>query len=135
MQTQKQLRDIGFNEKCLVSYNLDKHKHVIDFEDVIKSDHILLEGVMEVRNEDFITGVDNFVAVPTEYQVLTWFRDRGYFGEIRTLGDKDGKNARYRCVILKDGKELFDDVVTERYQIVSMFLISRLIEIYKENEY
>nr|DAT58772.1 MAG TPA: hypothetical protein [Bacteriophage sp.] len=130
----KQLRDIGFNEKCLVSYNLDKHKHIIDFEDVIKSDHIILEGVTEVRNEDLVDDFANFVAVPTEYQVMTWFRDRGYFGEIRTMGDRDSKDARYRCVIFKDGKELFDDIVTERYQIVSMFLISRLIEIYKENE-
>ena len=52
---------------------------------------------------------------------------------IFTMGIDVGSTAS-KCIILKDGKELFDNIVTEKYQIVSMFLISRLIEIYKENE-
>lgn len=130
----KQMRDIGFNDRCLVSYDLDKRKYEIDFQNEIKADRIPLEGVLEVKNEYFVEDFANFVAVPTKYQVMTWFKERGYFGETRVIWGEDGKPLMYEYIIFKDGKELYRDVTIENHFVIDIYLIFKLIEIYNANE-
>lgn len=148
LELAKELKDLGFDEPCLVE-NVETHSedyNFINFKEEMYSEAIvLLEDVELVSNKDLEDKLDiykNFVlriAIPTWEQVLEWFRDKGLIGTIEydDFGLHDETHYNYGYMIRNiSGDVLFYSANYknfEKYEEAREALFNKLIELYENN--
>ena len=132
----KKLKEIGFNEPCLVE-NVETHSedyNFINFKEEMYSEAIvLLEDVELVSNKDLEDKLDiykNFVlrtAIPTWEQVLEWFKSKGFHSHIEYTSDNDMFKISIFGILLQTGISYF-----KTYEEAREELVNKLIEVYKK---
>jgi len=145
LEIAKELKEIGFNEPCLVE-NVETHSedyNLINFEEDMCSDiTVMLEDIIFVENkklEDELGIYKHFVlrtAIPTWEQVFEWFREKGLESYIRLESHAhfDEGNYYYFEITKSNLRQLdwqgdFDD-----YNEAREALVKALIRTYKNEQ-
>lgn len=132
----KKLKEIGFDEKCLISANssIELGYYEIDFKYEIDRDYVDIENIVPNSNKYFTEDFESYVSLPLCAQVLEWFRNKGYVFKISEVLE-EGKRDFYHSDIVFNGVLKYVKVIRGTYRDIELDLITKLIEIYKENEY
>lgn len=121
-----ELKKIGFNDPCFVSYNLDL---CMSLKYKIQDDCFNISDVETFRNGD--EGRGGKVAIPTWEQVFDWFRSKNY--EVCIDYVVGNTCTIYKVNVNASGEELeFDTERFYTYEEAREFVVKEII---KEYEY
>ena len=121
------LKEIGYRENCYFEFSEDNGLTLETLER--ESSIIEIDDLLFCTNENWQN-----VSVPTWTEVLAWFRERGYYGNVKFFVD-DLKRKQYMFEIqnIEDSKLVeFDRNITLSYKEAQENLVLNLIKIYKE---
>ena len=120
----KELKEIGFKEKCLCYWHEYFHRIECSTDD---------EDRLCPEYYDYNTD-ESTTSLPTWEQVLEWFREKGYHGIIAARGE-DGENEYSYCIdYLNELSSDFEQDSHLTYEEAREALVKALIRIYKNEQ-
>ena len=118
----KKLKDLGFNKSCIFSYS----------EGFGITACLRIGASNEPLISDFIIGGNTpnspFTDLPTWEQVFEWFRERGYYGNLKATNKGTSAYIFYSEL---DNGEFWEFAYEETYEKARELLLLKLIDIYK----
>nr|DAM39286.1 MAG TPA: hypothetical protein [Caudoviricetes sp.] len=132
----KELKEIGFDEPCLVVYHevFDEEMIFISFDDSYYYYADLSNCSQRTNSEmgkDILEVGKHYsyaCSLPTWEQALAWFREKGYYGNIEATSK--GTSAYIFFPELDNG-EFWEFAYEETYEKARELLLLKLIDLYK----
>jgi hypothetical protein len=120
-----ELKDLGFNEKCLTSYN-PKKELVGVFDTALQNDDVKVEDCFVFNSKIHTT----FVAAPLYQQAFRWFREKYELVSWVSLGSQNSRE--YIFGILTDSTFIGSyNTNFSTYEEAELACLKKLIEIVK----
>jgi hypothetical protein len=109
------LKELGFNEPCIATYDEDKEFEIQDFE------------------QNYDTFPSHIIAAPLYQQAFRWFRERyNLYGFPKTtFGSMNPKQIVFFYYWIKDGEEFTNIKEYNTYEEAELACLKKLIEIVK----
>ena len=125
LELAKELKEIGFNKTtmfCFISGESDIQLNIYD--DVSLNYNLYINDIelINYNTKGF------YVSIPTWEQALTWFREKGYYGNIEATSK--GTSAYIFYPELDNG-EFWEFAYEETYEKAREILLLKLIDLYK----
>ena len=124
LEIAKELKEIGFKEKCLCYWHEYFHRIECSTDD---------EDRLCPEYYDYNTD-ESTTSLPTWEQVLEWFREKGYHGIIAVRYEDVDSEYSYRIEHLNDLIIDFDQANPLTYEEAREALVKALIRTYKNEQ-
>ncbi|WP_454956902.1 hypothetical protein [Capnocytophaga gingivalis] len=118
----KELKEIGFDKECIFTNSYLTEN--ICFEIECNDDYYLSFSDLSLQKNT----ENNLATIPTWEQVFEWFRERGYYGNLKATNKGTSAYIFYPKL---DNGEFWEFDYKESYEEARKTLLLKLIDLYK----